>query len=137
MATIGSKGGVIGRPKSQIDKKQFEELCSIQCTEGEICAVLGVSEKTLINWCQETYKDDDGNDMSFSKVFAINRAGGKTSLRRKQWLLADKNATMAIFLGLQYLGQTNQPYRGDEQMIAKLDKIIDSIDAEASKDAAE
>ena len=30
---------------------------------------------------------------------------GKISLRRSQWRLAEKNVTMAIFLGKQYLGQ--------------------------------
>ena len=30
---------------------------------------------------------------------------GKISLRRKQWQLAEKSASMAIWLGKQYLGQ--------------------------------
>lgn len=89
-----------GRPKKKIDKKQFEELCQIQCTREEICAVLDCDEVTLNRWCKETY---DGN--SFSLVFEQKRQGGKTSLRRKQWKLADTNATMAIFLGKQFLEQ--------------------------------
>ena len=89
----------MGRPKKIIDQKQFEELCHIQCTQEEICAVLNVDEATLIKWCKETY------GVTFSKVFEQKRKGGKTSLRRKQWNLADTNATMAIWLGKQFLGQ--------------------------------
>lgn len=91
-----------GRPRKAISQKQFEELCSIQCTEEEIMAVLDVSDKTLTKWCMETY------GKSFSEVFRIKRQGGKTSLRRKQWKLAEKNAPMAIFLGKNYLGQSDE-----------------------------
>lgn len=42
---------------------------------------------------------------SFSEVFAQKRGAGKISLRRSQWQLAAKNASMAIWLGKQYLGQ--------------------------------
>ena len=85
--------------KKYIDQKQFESLCSIQCTQQEICEVLGVTDKTLTNWCKEIYS------MPFSEVFKAKRSGGKASLRRKQWNLADKNAAMCIWLGKQYLGQ--------------------------------
>lgn len=88
-----------GRPKKPISKRQFEELCQIQCTREEICAVLDVSEKTIDKWCNETY------GKAFSLVFAEKRQGGRTSLRRKQWNLAETNATIAIWLGKQYLDQ--------------------------------
>ena len=41
-----------------------------------------------------------GNNLSSEK-----REKGKISLRRYQWELAKKNATMAIWLGKQFLGQ--------------------------------
>ena len=91
--------GQIKQKQDRIDKKQFESLCSIQCTQEEICSVLDICFDTLDEWCQRTY------GKHFSKVFAEKRQGGKASLRRKQWNLADNNATMAIFLGKQYLGQ--------------------------------
>lgn len=93
----------MGRPRKLISKKQFEELCGIQCTKEEICAVLDVSEKTLNEWCKETY---DGK--TFSLVFSEKREAGKMSLRRKQWNLAETNATMGIWLGKQYLGQRDE-----------------------------
>ena len=92
-----------GRPLKDINKHTFESLCQIQCTQEEICAVLDVTDKTLTNWCKETY---DG--LSFSEVFAIKREAGKASLRRNQWKTAEKNPTRQIWLGKQYLGQRDK-----------------------------
>ncbi len=91
--------GQIKQKQDRIKKEQFESLCYIQCTEEEICSVLDVCTDTLDSWCQNTY------GMHFSEIFKIKRKGGRASLRRNQWKLAEKNATMAIFLGKQYLGQ--------------------------------
>lgn len=88
-----------GRPKKIIDQDAFEKLCALQCTESEICAFFNVTDKTLANWCKETY------GLNFSEIFAQKREAGKISLRRMQWKHAEKNATMAIYLGKQYLGQ--------------------------------
>lgn len=92
----------MGRPKKEIDKKQFENLCGLQCTMLEICNFFYVSDKTLTAWCKRTYKK------SFSEVFAQKREKGKISLRRMQFQLAEKSASMAIFLGKQYLGQRDE-----------------------------
>lgn len=89
----------MARPKKEIDQKQFENLCGLQCTELEICDWFGVSDKTLDKWCHETYGE------RFSVVFREKRGNGKVSLRRMQWRLAERNASMAIFLGKNYLGQ--------------------------------
>ena len=95
-------GNPNGRPKKVINKDQFETLCYIQCTQEEICAVLDVCCDTLDNWCNENY------GATFSKVYKDKRLGGKMSLRRKQWKLADTSATMAIFLGKNLLGQSDR-----------------------------
>lgn len=91
-----------GRPKKIIDKAAFEKLCAIQCTQEEICGVLGVTDKTLNNWCRKEYK------ATFSEVFREKKQVGKMSLRRSQFKLAEKNATMAIWLGKQYLDQRDR-----------------------------
>ena len=89
----------MARPRKEIDPKQFENLCGLQCTLEEICGWFGVTDKTLDGWCKRTYR------ASFSEVFRQKRGLGKVSLRRSQWRLAEKNASMAIWLGKQYLGQ--------------------------------
>ena len=103
------------RPKKVINQKQFESLCAIQCTQEEICNVLEVSEKTLINWCQETYGD------SFSKVFRQKKELGRMSLRRKQWELAQSgNSTMQVWLGKNILKQSDNPIQ-DEIKLKELE----------------
>lgn len=89
----------MARPRKEIDQKQFENLCGLQCTLEEICGWFDVTDKTLDGWCKRTYGS------SFSDVFREKRGAGKISLRRAQFRLAEKNAAMAIFLGKQYLGQ--------------------------------
>lgn len=89
----------MARPRKEIDQKQFENLCGLQCTLEEICGWFGVTDKTLNSWCKRTYSE------SFSEVFRQKRSTGKISLRRSQWRLSEKNANMAIWLGKQYLDQ--------------------------------
>jgi len=93
-----------GRPLREFDRKTFENLCELQCTEKEICDFFETTDKTLIAWIKRTYKDEVENP-SFSEVFEKYAASGKISLRRYQFRLAEKSATMAIWLGKQYLGQ--------------------------------
>lgn len=106
----------MGRPRAEIDKKQFENLCGLQCTLEEICGWFGVTDKTLDSWCKRTYH------ASFSEVFKQKRGLGKISLRRSQWRLAEKSATMAIWLGKQYLDQTDgeSEKSGDPAALAAL-----------------
>lgn len=91
-----------GRPRKEIDQNHFENLCGLQCTKEDICDFFGVTDKTIDAWCKRTYKD------SFSVVFKQKRGKGKCSLRRYQFALAKKNANMAIWLGKQYLGQSDR-----------------------------
>lgn len=93
----------IGRPKKIIKQEDFEKLCMLQCTEAEICSFFNVTDKTLNAWCRKTYKG------TFSEVFRLKRGKGKISLRRIQFQLAEKSAAMAIWLGKQYLGQSDNP----------------------------
>lgn len=98
----------MARPRKEIDQKQFENLCGLQCTREEICGWFDVTDKTLESWCKRTY------GKVFSLVFAQKRGKGKISLRRSQWRLAEKNANMAIWLGKQYLGQKDNPEENND-----------------------
>ena len=82
-----------GRPKKEIDWKLVENLASIMCTQKEIASVLNVDVKTL-----------RGHE-EFLPILQKGYEKGKASLRRIQFKLAERNASMAIFLGKQYLDQ--------------------------------
>lgn len=88
-----------GRPAIQIDSTQFENLCRFQCTLDEIASWFKCSADTVERWCKKEYQ------ATFEEIYKKFAAGGKISLRRSQFKLAEKNAAMAIFLGKQYLGQ--------------------------------
>ena len=96
--------------QDRIDKRQFENLCGLQCTLLEICDFFDVEDDTLNSWCKKTY------GTTFSEVFKRKRGKGQISLRRMQWKLAEKNAAMAIFLGKQYLGQKDKIEYTDDGM---------------------
>lgn len=91
--------GQIKQAQIKIDKNQFENLCKMQCTKIEIASWFGVNDRTLLRWCEETYGTD------FVTIYEQKREGGKIALRRYQLQQAEKNPTMAIWLGKQYLGQ--------------------------------
>lgn len=93
----------MGRPLKQIDKIEFEKLCGLQCTMEEICAWFDITDKTLTTWCKRTY------GAAFSEIYKEKRGVGKISLRRMQFQLAKKSAAMAIFLGKNWLGQSDNP----------------------------
>ena len=94
-----------GRPSKLplINQQQFESMCAIQCTKDEICAIFDVDEGTLTKWCKETYQ------LGFSDIYKKKSSTGKMSLRRQQFKSAEAgNVTMQIWLGKQYLGQTDK-----------------------------
>lgn len=94
----------MARPKKEINQEIFENLCQINCTEEEVCAVLSVTDKTLARWCKETYQE------SFSEVYKRFAQSGKTSLRRAMWKNALKgNTTMQIWLSKNVLGMKESP----------------------------
>lgn len=110
-----------GRPQIQINKKEFEKLCALQCTQLEFCSWFNCTEDTLNAWCKREYEG-----MNFSEVFAIKRGMGKISLRRTQWQLAEKNPSMAIFLGKQYLNQSDNP-QAEEATQKTIDALLEAV----------
>lgn len=92
----------MARPVKEINKEQFESLCNLQCTIEEIAGFFKCNRDTVDAWCKRTYKE------GFSAVYKKYSQNGKISLRRYQYKLAEKNASMAIWLGKQWLGQTDK-----------------------------
>ena len=82
-----------GRPKKKIDGEQVKKLAALQCTYQEMAAFFDCDETTLRR--------------NFASVIKEGKEAGKMSLRRYQFELAKKSAAMAIFLGKNYLNQTD------------------------------
>jgi hypothetical protein len=89
------KARPVGRPKKELDVEQIRELAMIQCTDGEIAAVMRVSVDTITR--------------NYAEMIKEGREHGKSSLRRAQYKLAlTGNAQMLIWLGRFYLGQKEE-----------------------------
>jgi hypothetical protein len=93
-------GEPVGRPGKEIDWSMFENLCGIHCTQSEIASMLKVHPDTLRDNAIKYYGGDE-----FSSIYKKFQESGKCSLRRNQFAMSKSNASMAIWLGKQYLGQ--------------------------------
>jgi hypothetical protein len=112
-----------GRPLLDVNWDTVNKLCLIQCTGEEIASFINISYDTLERACKREQK------VRFADYILQKKEGGKASLRRKQWkLVEDGNPTMCIWLGKQYLGQTDKPNeKSSDDITAVLSKLIDKL----------
>lgn len=97
------KDGEIGPPVKDIDFADFEKCCQMQCTQEEIAGWFEIDEETLVKRVTEHY------NKPYSEVYKKYSAGGKCSLRRRQFRRAQNgDRVMMIWLGKQYLGQSEK-----------------------------
>lgn len=111
-----------GRPKKEIDYVTVEKLANIQCTQEEIASFLGITRATLLK------------DEKFRELFEKGKENGKASLRRIQWKHAEKSASMAIFLGKQYLGQRDNVEITNTDELNKVQELLAKIEKSAKND---
>jgi hypothetical protein len=84
----------MARPRKKIDETQVEELAALGCTASEIATVVHCSESTV--------------KVRFHTSLVKGRERLKTNLRRQQYQSASQGSVaMQIWLGRQYLGQSN------------------------------
>ena len=117
-----------GAPIKEIDYKQLEKLCAIQCTGEECAAILKIDYDTL----NRALKRD--NHGGFTDYFKKNSATGKASLRRRQYKSAveEGNIPMMIWLGKQYLGQ-KEPDRTETTVVIN-NSLADIVGSAADDD---
>lgn len=113
-------GNPTGRPPREFDPTILEGLCAIQCTQEEIERTFKTDIRTLNGWCERSYGE------SFSEIYKRFSAEGKASLRRNQFNQSRKNASMAIWLGKQWLGQREAPTE-EKGFDSKLAHLLDRL----------
>jgi hypothetical protein len=86
----------MARPQTKIDLVELEKLYSMQCTDREVAAFLGISLSTL---------ERRRKVKKFGDVMDQAKAKGKVSVRRSLFRLATAgNVAAAIFLAKNLLG---------------------------------
>ena len=126
-----------GRPKKEFDKKIFQDLVGLGCTQEEICWFFrdetgkSANIDTLTRWCKREF------DMTFQEYFRQNGCIAlKIQLRRNQMNLSKSSAAMAIFLGKNLLGQTDkveQTIMEVEDLTSLADMLRDDAPAETKE----
>ena len=121
----------MGRPRIEIDESQFSKLCELQCTEEEIAGFFECSVDTIERWCKRMF------DATFAEIYRQKAARGRIALRRYQLKHAEKNASMAIFLGKNWLNQSDkieQTVREVEDLSPLAEMLCSDVARQATSD---
>lgn len=134
-------GKPTGRPKKEFDKKTFQDLVGLGCTQEEICWFFrdetgkSANIDTLTRWCKREF------GMTFQEYFRQNGCMAlKIQVRRNQMNLSKSSAAMAIFLGKNLLGQTDkveQTVMEVEDLSSLADMLKDDAPAESEDEDAD
>ena len=118
----------MGRPTKEYDIKAFQDLVGLGCSQEEICWYFRdetgkpANVDTLTRWCKRQF------GMTFQEYFRQNGFMAlKIKLRRNQFKLSEKSASMAIWLGKQYLEQKDSIEYEDKEALARLDAILEGM----------
>ena len=123
-----------GRPTTEFNQRQFADLVSIGCEQDEICWFFRdengkpANKDTLSRWCKRTY---GLNFQEYRKENGLMRL--KIELRKNQLDLSKKSAAMAIWLGKQYLNQTDEPDVNDPND-DPLTRLLGDLDEQSKSD---
>ena len=119
----------VGRPPKPMDFDAFEKMCQLHCTPEEIAGFFHITRPTLYDKVAAHYGDE------FPTIYKNHCAGGKMSLRRFQLKQAEKSAAMAIWLGKQYLGQTDTPQQTEtpQANLVDMQNRLMAVEAENAK----
>ena len=97
-----------GRPKLDIDSDKVEMLASFGCSTVEIAKLHNCDEHTIRK--------------RFRSELECGRESMKIKLRQLQWKQAENgNTSLLIFLGKQYLGQSD---RNELELVGNLEGIL-------------
>ena len=98
----------MARPKLDIDPERVEMLASFGCSTIEIARLHNCDESTI--------------RLRFKNELERGRENMKIKLRQLQWKQAENgNTSLLIFLGKQYLGQSD---RNELELVGNLENLL-------------
>lgn len=118
VGTVTKTGNIVGRGENTvvIPREEVEKLAQLHATTEEIAAFFGTNEQAI--------------RYNFGDIIQKARAEMKVALRRSQIKLAlDGNCTMLIWLGKQYLNQSDKVIEEKPEALPadELDKRIAAL----------
>lgn len=100
-STKRDKGNKAGRPAVPVDLNQVSELAQLGCSEADIAAVLGMSQRTFQRKKKASKKIGEAIEIGHGKM--------RFQLRMYQLQAAKKlNPALLIWLGKNHLGQSDK-----------------------------
>lgn len=118
-----------GRPYVIQDEKAaiklLAQLGQLKCTLKECAAMLKVTQQTLSNFFERVPEAKE----SYERGLQV----GNISLRRSQFRLAEKSASMNMFLGVNYLGQTDTRHMQVQGSIEHQHTLISKLFEDADR----
>ena len=124
--------------KSKIDDIDWDDviyLCTVQCTQEEIAAYLGVCRETLFRAVKKKF------GCNFKDFFAKHRKKGFVSIRKKQFEVAvnsnkgEGSEKMLTWLGKNWIGQMDKPEKQIE-LENQVNMNVREVDASKLSDKA-
>lgn len=125
---------VMGRKRIEIDWERVDEYLKAQCDGAAIARMLNIHPDTLYSRCEADHKT------VFSAYAQQKKEQGKEILRRKQFDTAMAgNVTMLIWLGKQYLEQSDKQQLTGKNGVDLIPRRVELIDSrsEVKNDAGE
>ncbi len=106
-----------GAKEIEIDWLMVDEMLENMCTGTEVAARIGCHPETLYDRVKERYCTD------FSEYKRQKRSKTVETLRSKQIEMAKSNPTMSIWLGKQYLEQSDKSQTENANVTYDLSKL--------------
>lgn len=111
----------MSRPKTTIDWGKVNKLLKAQCDGVGIAGILGIHPNTFYRLVEEEFK------ISFSEYSAQKKGEGRELLKEKQFQVAmDGDKTMLVWLGKQYLGQSDKSEVKGDMKVSTPSIIVNS-----------
>lgn len=117
------------KEKDKIDKQKFEAMVRMQMSDEELYQFFGVSSGDLYKWVKKTYKVRS----PLTQIKRL-RMEGKVAFLSQQFNLSKTNPAVAIWLGKNYFGQTDETESGNKAEIEDLTPLADLIRMGDKKD---
>lgn len=115
----------MGRPQKQLDMDKLARVCQYPMTNEDIAAILDVSCDKISRELKKTY----GKTMTFEEYKRQKQSSLRFTLLAKQIDVAKSgNVAMLIFLGKQYLGQSDKAEVSQRTVVSGVIDILDVVE---------